>query len=367
MNKLALKILSEVTDSIVIFDASGTVTFSNLEKSRFKGIVADHKIVDDNILRVAAQIDEDETKTMALLNAGQAETDCRVSVFMVDGTYCLRIIDELATTRCRNIATDNMLELINHELRTPMQTFVVGASLVSEKLLEEPGGKEDKEDFLALVNMTVKSAEKVTSKMERLSALALAHASDPINSNDRIQLVELAYSAIDSLSALIKSKGILVNVDVKGGVVGNLYGSFGWLKRAIEECLRNSIEHSCNNSEIHVQIRQSGYFAHIVIRDFGGGVAPKLERTLYEPFHGGGDKAEPANQGLGIGLTLAKKIIKSYGGTIKDIAIQDGVEFHIELPSGGTVKQDSDSALKQTQLYARDMALLMKHTHGHII
>lgn len=363
MNKLLGKLLSEITDSIVIFNGSGDVTFSNLEKSRFKGILAGNKFVDDGIMELAAQIKEDETKIISLSSTGQGETDYRASVFMDDGAYCLHIIDEL-TASSSHIATDNILELINHELRTPMQAFIVGASLVSEKLLEE---SDDKEDFLSLVNMTVRSAEKVTNKMEKLSALAQYHAGDPMKSNDRIQLVELAYSAIDSLSALSKSKDILVNVDVKGGVIGNLYGSFGWLKQAIEECLRNSIEHSNKGSEIHIQLRQNGYFVHIVIRDFGGGVAPKVQRTLYEPFHGGGDKAESSNQGLGIGLTLAKKIIKSYGGNIKDIAIRDGVEFHIELPTGGGVEFDSDSSLKQTQLYARDIALLMKHANAYMI
>jgi signal transduction histidine kinase len=366
MDKLTLKILSKITDSIVIFDSSSSVIFSNLEKSRFKGIVSNHKIVDDSIMRFATKIADGETEIIPLLNTEKNETDYRASIFMDDGTYCLHIIDELNEART-HIATDNILELINHELRTPMQIFMTGVSLVAENLLENSDREEDKEDFKSLVDITIRSAEKVTNKMDKLSALALTYTTDPINSNDRIQLVELVYSAIDSLNTLSKSKNILVNVDIKSGIIGNLYGSFEWLKRAIEECLRNSIEHSNNNSEIHVQLKQSRYFVHITVRNFGEGVAPNVQRTLYEPFRGGGDKAEPANQGLGIGLTLAKKIIESYGGSIKDVAILEGVEFHIELPTGGAVRLENDSWIKQSQIYARDMALLMKLTYSHII
>jgi signal transduction histidine kinase len=298
MDKLTLKILSKITDSIVIFDSSGSVAFSNLEKSRFKGIATHYKIMDDNIMRLAAQIEDGETKKILLSNTKQNEIDYRASIFRDDGTYCLQIIDELTEARSK-VATDNILELINHELRTPMQTLMTGISLVAESLLEKSDREEDKEDFKSLVDMTIRSAEKVTNKMDKLSTLALTYATDPMNSNDRIQLIELVYSAIESLNILSKSKSILVNVGIKGGVIGNLYGSFGWLKRAIEECIRNSIEHSRNNSEVHVQLRQSGYFVHITIRNVGRNIAPKVQRTLYEPFHVGGEKAESANQGLG--------------------------------------------------------------------
>lgn len=365
MNNLALKIFSRITDSIVIFDKLGNVVFNNLEKSRFKRIVVDRHIVDENIMRLATKIEEEETKIIELLGYGQHESDFQASLFMDNEMYCLHIIDKSAETKAR-VATNNIFELINHELRNPMQIFITGAALVSEELLERNSSKEDNEDFHLLVDMTIKIAEELANKMEKLSALALAHVADPINSNDRIQLVELVYSAIDSLSALSTSKGISINVIKKSGTIEVLYGSFVWLKHALKECIRNSIEHSCHNSEIHVELKQSGYFVHIVLRDFGRGVAPNLQPTLYEPFHRAHNKFDLSTQGLGIGLALAKKIIKSYGGNIKNIAIQGGVEFHIELPTGGAVRSDSDCTMKQTQLYAHDIALLMKRTHFSI-
>ena len=123
--------------------------------------------------------------------------------------------------------------------------------------------------------------------------------------------------------------------------------------------MKNSIEHSNYGSEIHIQLRQNSHFAHITIRDFGRGISPKVKETLFEPFIGGGDKEANTNQGLGIGLSLAKTIIKHHRGNIKNVKILDGVEFHIELPTGGEPSSSNELDIRQSQLYARDLALLM--------
>ena len=62
-----------------------------------------------------------------------------------------------------------------------------------------------------------------------------------MRSKERIDLFDFVNSAIDALKEMISSKGIVVKFEHEGDVIGNLYGSFGWLKRAIEECVRNSI------------------------------------------------------------------------------------------------------------------------------
>ena len=44
MNELFEKILQQIKDGIVMFDISGKVTFSNLEQSRFQGIVVNNRM-----------------------------------------------------------------------------------------------------------------------------------------------------------------------------------------------------------------------------------------------------------------------------------------------------------------------------------
>ena len=269
-----------------------------------------------------------DVKTINLNMGEHIENDNHTVLFQSENKFCLYIRDELDKASYKTLR-DNMFSLINHELRTPMQSFTGGVTIVSDMLKENEGIIKDKEDFNYFVKSAINNATEVTSKMEKLLELSAIYGDDPMRNKERINLIKVSYSAIESLRELGESKNIAVTLQQKGDAIGNVYGSFGWLKRAIEECVRNSIEHSNNGSEIHLQLRQIGNFAHITIRDFGRGIVPKAKHTLFDPFLGGGDKDVYSNQGLGIGLSLAKKIIENHDGNIKNVEIQDLSLIHI--------------------------------------
>jgi signal transduction histidine kinase len=176
-----------------------------------------------------------------------------------------------------------MFKLIHHELRTPIENFSEGALLISDMLKGYENNSNVKESFHSLVKATINSATKVSTKIEKLLELSETYGDDPMRNKERVNLVEVTQSAIDSLSEMSTSKGIIIKLKQKGDIIGNLYGSFGWLKRAITECVQNSIEHSHSNSEIHLELRQNSYFAHINIRDFGRGISPKIKNRLFKP------------------------------------------------------------------------------------
>ena len=361
MNKLFVKLLSQLSDGIVMFDITGKVFFSNLKRLGFEGVVVGNQIADNNVMEAVVEMhssEQEQIKDIKLTGIAQAENYNRTVIFQDDNMFCLYIRQELERVKFEGLQ-DNMFKLINHELRTPMQAFTEGAFFLSERLKANKGEVKDKEDFDSLTELTINSAKEVTNKMDKLLELSETYGDDPMRNKERISLIEVTRSAINSLSEMSASKEIVIRLKQKGEIIGNLYGSFGWLKRAITECVQNSIEHSHKGSEIHLQLKQSSHFAHITIRDFGRGISPKIKNTLFEPFIGGGDKEVFSNQGLGIGLSLAKTIIKNHGGNIKNVNIKDAVQFHIELPTGGEKSSSNDLDIRQSQLYARDMALLM--------
>lgn len=361
MNKLFVKLLSQVSDGIVIFDITGKVFFSNLKRLGFEGVVVGNQIADNSVMEAVAEMHTSEleqVKDIKLNGIGQAESDNHTVIFHDENIFCLYIKKELERVKYEGLQ-NNMFKLINYELRTPMQAFTEGAYFLSQLLNTDEIKDKNQTKLDSLIELTINSAKEVTSKMEKLLELSETYGDDPMRNKERISLVEVTRSAINSLSEMSASKDIVIRLKQKGEIIGNLYGSFGWLKRAITECVQNSIEHSHRGSEIHLQLKQSSHFAHITIRDFGRGISPKVKNTLFEPFIGGGDKEGSSNQGLGIGLSLAKTIIKNHGGNIKNVNIKNAVQFHIELPTGGEISSSNDLDIRQSQLYARDMALLM--------
>jgi PAS domain S-box-containing protein len=81
---------------------------------------------------------------------------------------------------------------------------------------------------------------------------------------------------------------------------------------------------------ISIECRRDGASALISVRDTGKGIAPGQMRRLFEPFF----TARAAQEGIGLGLPLARKIVLAHGGAI-DVASDEGAGsvFTVRLPA----------------------------------
>ena len=91
--------------------------------------------------------------------------------------------------------------------------------------------------------------------------------------------------------------------------------------------LLNASEAMINGGKIHIQTQLVNNFVEIVIRDNGPGLPQSVRRNLFTPF----TTTKP--KGLGLGLSIVKRIIDSHGGEIRLISeVGYGTEFTIRLP-----------------------------------
>ena len=71
------------------------------------------------------------------------------------------------------------------------------------------------------------------------------------------------------------------------------------------------------------------------VRDTGVGIAPELQSRIFEPFVQGDRSLDRSQSGLGIGLTLVKRLVEMHGGSVA-VASQgagQGSEFTVRLPA----------------------------------
>jgi signal transduction histidine kinase len=65
----------------------------------------------------------------------------------------------------------------------------------------------------------------------------------------------------------------------------------------------------------------------VCVRDNGSGISPRIRQRLFEPF------VSSKETGLGLGLSICKRLIEDHGGTIRgDNLPQGGAEFAFKLP-----------------------------------
>jgi PAS domain S-box-containing protein len=107
------------------------------------------------------------------------------------------------------------------------------------------------------------------------------------------------------------------------------------LEQVVVNLLNNAVKYSENHGHIEVSAQLDQDDVTIVIRDQGVGIPPDELSEMFELFAQGNRTLDRSEGGLGIGLTIVKKIVEMHGGSIvaKSDGAGKGSSFTIRLPS----------------------------------
>lgn len=103
---------------------------------------------------------------------------------------------------------------------------------------------------------------------------------------------------------------------------------------ALVHMLENGILYSLTPGLLNVAVIRGKSFARIVVQDRGIGVTAHDQFSIFEPFVRGRKAEQFDPDGIGVGLTLARLIIREFGGTLtwRPRGASAGSEFEIRLP-----------------------------------
>jgi len=125
------------------------------------------------------------------------------------------------------------------------------------------------------------------------------------------------------------------------------------LAQVISNLLTNAAKYTDNGGQISVGAAREGEEIVVRIRDTGVGISPELQSRIFELFVQGDRSLDRSQGGLGIGLTLVKRLVEMHGGSVA-VASQgagQGSEFSIRLPANEDSMKRPHPALRFTQLF----------------
>ena len=140
---------------------------------------------------------------------------------------------------------------------------------------------------------------------------------------------------VEGCLTLLRSGGQLeqhrVDVDIKPAWV---FGDPARLTQVVDNLLTNAIKYTPPGGQIEVQTWSDRDEVMLRIRDNGVGIAPELLPRVFELFTQGPRTLDRAQGGLGLGLTLAQRLVLAHGGRI--VATSPGPSrgstFTVHLP-----------------------------------
>jgi PAS domain S-box-containing protein len=150
---------------------------------------------------------------------------------------------------------------------------------------------------------------------------------------DRIDLRLVLQSAVESTQPLIAVAGQILTVELPRDPIWS-YVDFTRLAQAVSNLLSNAVKFTPRGGRIILRAAVAADSIMVSVSDTGVGIAADALPGLFDMFMRNDANPEHPKEGLGIGLTLARRLIELHDGTIE--AMSDGpgtgATFIIKLP-----------------------------------
>ena len=241
------------------------------------------------------------------------------------------IMELLEKVRRANSAKSEFLSHMSHDLRTPING-ILGMLAIQER--SQSDGERQREcrrkirvsteHLLALVNDVL--------QVSKLESGRPAEVEEPFDLHDTLE------SCITILSAQAEERGIrlvLEEVDLRHS---RLIGNPLHLKQILMNVIDNAIRYNRPKGSAYVQVKeiscQGGTaMCRFVVEDTGIGIGEDFKKHIFEPFTQEHQGARTHYNGVGLGMSIVKKLVEQMKGTIElDSQIGRGTVIQITLP-----------------------------------
>jgi two-component system, sensor histidine kinase and response regulator len=228
-----------------------------------------------------------------------------------------RLADELREMLRLN---EMFVAAVSHDLRSPLSTVLMGATLLDRELTE-PGHRRTLERMRA-------SAQRMAGMLEQLYDLARVRLAGGITLDPHAaDFRTLSEKVAEEFRLAYPARSVLVEYDG-----GSTTGTWDELRLAqmLANLVGNALRHGAE--EQPVVVRVSGKAPALVVEVHNGGAIPvDIRPHLFDPFRRGSDHAP--RDTLGLGLYIVRQIVLAHGGTIDvDSSPEAGTTFRVELP-----------------------------------
>lgn len=197
------------------------------------------------------------------------------------------------------------LEDISHQLKTPLTSILV----MLDNIIEDSNMEEKiRNDFIVDIKRNVLNINFLVQSLLKLSKFDADTVHFVKQENDLKTIVE---ESIKNVSTLCDLRNINIKLNIKEN--SKIICDDKWQIEALTNIIKNAIEHSKNNSNIIINIKNNNVYSMIEVIDFGEGIAKKDIKHIFERFY---KCKNTKTDSIGIGLALAKTIIEEDKGTI---------------------------------------------------
>lgn len=220
----------------------------------------------------------------------------------------------------------DLIANMSHELLTPLTNIYGYLEAIQDGIIQD---ESQKARTIDIIKQETEKLILIIKESKKLSLLESESASLNLEKTDLGLLLE---KIIKSLDLSMKKKNIVIHKEFANITIN---ADKFLLEQAFLNIIKNAINYSFENSQIDLILKAEDTHIKIFVKDHGKGIREEERSLIFERFYRSKENSDPA--GLGIGLTIALKIIKMHKGDIEvESQVDKGSTFKIILPANLT-------------------------------
>jgi len=234
-----------------------------------------------------------------------------------------RMADQLAEDAERK---DEFLAMLSHELRNPLAP--VRAAVDLWRTQGEAMNPEQRQYTVDVVGRQIDHLAHLIDDL--LDVARVSHG----QINLRREVLDLRL-VVDQALDIVESNALLHHLEVESPdepVLVN--GDEMRLRQIIVDLLENALKYTAAGRHVFLRVDTDDDQAVIAVRDEGVGLDPAMLETIFGLFSQGAQPLSRSQGGLGVGLTLVRRLVALHGGTVAahSEGVGRGSEFVVRLP-----------------------------------
>ena len=241
------------------------------------------------------------------------------------------IMELLERVRWANSAKSEFLSHMSHDLRTPING-ILGMLAIMERSQDDPERQRECRKKIRV------STEHLLSLVNNVLQVSKLESGRPAAAEEPFDLLEILDDCAAMLSIQAEEEGIRLVVEKDGLQHGRLVGNPLHLKKILMNVMDNALKYNRPHGSVFVRVEELNCRDGIadfgfVVEDTGIGIGEEFKEHIFEPFTQEHQNARTHYNGVGLGMSIVKKLVDEMKGTVEiDSQLGKGSVVRIILP-----------------------------------
>jgi signal transduction histidine kinase len=217
---------------------------------------------------------------------------------------------------------DQFLAMLSHELRNPLAAMTLAVSS-----MEAQGQASNERSIIA------RQTRHLGKLVDDLLDISRITSGKIVLHKTRVDLADIAEHCVAMIRGRADARRLTLTMHV--GVEHAIVDADSVrLEQIITNLLSNAVKYTPPGGSIDVYVERDAGDAVLRVRDNGKGIPAEMLTRVFEMFMQGDVSIDRSDGGMGVGLTLVKKLVEQHGGSVRAYSggRGSGSEFVIRLP-----------------------------------